>query len=170
MSSPDQGCNHVTSSLRVAIIRPVQVRRDHTDVVCTILLVVKSALDLTHSLCVSVAFIGRVGWSLMEGSLLNRVLFDHVRVDAGAKDADQSLDTREVRTFDDIVVYCHVVLEELHLVVHVGEQPSHSRRKVYDYRWLDPLEQCLRLAPVRQVRILPLRVVEVYTLALQESS
>ena len=166
MSSPDQGSNHVTSSLRVAIIRPVQIRRDHTDVVCTILLVVKSALHLTHSLCVGVALIGRVRWSLMERALLNRVLFDHVGVDASAKDAHQSLDTREVRTFDHIVVYCHVVLEELHLVVHVGEQATHSRRKVYDYRWLDPLVQCLCLAPVCQVRILPLCVVEVYTLAL----
>ena len=170
MGSPDQGCNHVASSLRVAIIRPVQVRRDHTDVVRTILLVVKSALYLTHSLCVGVALIGRMRWSLMEGSLFDRVLFDHVGVDASAKDANQSLDTSQVRAFDDIVVYCHVVLEELHLVVHVGEQAADSRCKVYDYRWLDPLEQCLCLAPVCQVCILPLCVVEVYTLALHESS
>ena len=160
----------MASCLCVAIIRPIQVRWDHTDVVCTILLVIKSALHLTHSLCVGVALIGRVRWSLMERSLFDRVLFNHVGVDASAKDTHQSLDTREVRAFDDIVVYCHVVLEELHLVVHIGEQAAHSRCKVYDYRWLDPLEQCLCLAPVCQVCILPLCIVEVCTIALQESS
>ena len=117
----------MASCFRVAIIRPIQVRWDHTDIVCTILLVVEATLHLTHSLCVGVAFIGRVRWSLMERPLFNRVLFNHVGVDASAKDTHQSLDTREVRTLDDIVVYCHVVLEELHLVVHVGEQPAHSR-------------------------------------------
>ena len=145
--------------LCVAIIRPVQVRWDHTDIVCTILLVIQSALHLTHSLCVGVAFIGRVRWPLMERTFLDRVLFDNIGVDARAKDAHQSLDTSEVRTFDDIVVYCHVVLEELHLIVHVGEQSAHSCCKVYDYRWLDPLEQCLCLAPVCQVCICPLCIV-----------
>ena len=55
----------MASCLCVAIIRPIQVRWDHTDVVCTILLVIKSTLHLTHSLCVGVALIGRVRWSLM---------------------------------------------------------------------------------------------------------
>ena len=41
---------------------------------------------------------------------------------------------------------------------------------MYDDRWLDPLKQCLCLVPVCQVCVLPLCIVEVYTIALHESS
>jgi len=45
----------------------------------------------------------------------------------------------------DIHVHCHVVVEELHVILHVAIQPTHKGSKMDHVRWFVFLKQLLGL-------------------------